>query len=151
VVQLLLTIGNNMRIKALSPNFVKPIKSTKGAGAFDIYMPEAGSCYGDVPEAVPLGFSTAIPENHVALIFPRSGVGAKNGVELNNTCGVIDSDYRGEWKAFIRTKSGEQFKWNMGDRVLQFLVVPVAWIDLEVVDELNETDRGDGGFGSSGK
>jgi dUTP pyrophosphatase len=140
-----------MRIKPIHPKFQKPVKSTKGAGAFDIYMPESGITFGDSPSEVPLGFAAEVPANHVALILPRSGVGAKQGVELNNTCGVIDSDYRGEWKAFIRTKSGEHFSWNSNDRVLQFLIVPVADVELELVDDLNETERGAGGFGSSGK
>jgi dUTP pyrophosphatase len=140
-----------MRIKSLLPNFKMPAKSTKGAGAFDIYMPTSGIAFGDSPTVVPLGFAAEVPENHVALIFPRSGVGANQGVELNNTCGVIDSDFRGEWKAFIRTKSGNHFSWNSGDRVLQFLIVPVADVELELVDYLNETERDSRGFGSSGK
>lgn len=140
-----------MRIKAIHPNFILPIKGTQGAGAFDIYMPEHGQASGDIPTKVPLGFAAEVPENHVALIFPRSGVGTKFGVELNNTCGVIDSDYRGEWCAFIRTKNGEHFNWNSGERVLQFLVIPVAQVNLELVDDLNETTRNTGGFGSSGK
>lgn len=139
-----------MRIKSLHPNFKLPIKSTEGAGAFDIFMPEAGSVSGEYPTVVPLGFAAEVPEGHVALLLPRSGVGAKFGVELNNTCGVIDSDYRDEWKAFIRTKNGEHFSWNSGDRVLQFLIVPVANVSLELAEELNITDR-KGGFGSTGK
>lgn len=72
-------------------------------------------------------------------------------MELNNTCGVIDSDYRGEWRAALRTKSGIPFHWEAGDRILQFMIIPVADVKLELVDELDETDRGSGGFGSSGK
>ncbi len=72
-------------------------------------------------------------------------------MELNNTCGVIDSDYRGEWKAAIRTKSGIPFSWEAGERILQFMIIPVADVTLELVDSLEETSRGSGGFGSSGK
>jgi len=140
-----------MRIKPIHPNFTLPIKSTQGAGAFDIYMPEPGACFGDTPTAVPLGFAARVPENHVALIFPRSGVGSRDGIELNNTCGIIDSDYLGEWKAFLRTKSGSHFSWIPNERVLQFLIVPVAMVNLELSDDLGHTDRGTGGFGSSGK
>lgn len=140
-----------MRIKSLHPNFIKPIKSTKGAGAFDIYMPELGNIEGPNPSKVNLGFAAEVPEGHVALIFPRSGTGSKHGVELNNTCGIIDSDYRGSWIANIRTKSGNYFGWEAGDRVLQFLIVPVANVELELSDELDDTERGSGGFGSSGK
>lgn len=140
-----------MRIKALHPNFLIPTKGTDGAGAYDLYMPEPGDSNDYLYGMTGLGFSAEVPKGHVALILPRSSAGAKYGVELNNTCGVIDSDYRGEWKAVIRTKNNELFQWDQGDRVLQFLIVPVADATLELVDALDATERGSGGFGSSGK
>ena len=140
-----------MRIKPLHFNFNKPTKGTEGAGAYDLYMPVSGS----IPEngicKVGLGFAAEVPVDHVALILPRSGIGAKYGVELNNTCGVIDSDYRGEWIATLRTKTGEEFFWKAGDRILQFVIVPAISVELEIVDELSNTERGSGGFGSSGQ
>ena len=139
-----------MRIKAMHPNFVMPIKSTDRAGAFDIYMPEAGAASG-ASKMVNLGFAAEVPDGHVALLLPRSGTGAKHGLELNNTCGVIDSDYRGEWKAALRTKGGSPFRWETEDRILQFLIVPIAQVKLELVDELSDTERGEGGFGHTGK
>lgn len=139
-----------MLIKPIHSNFIMPSKSTDGAGAFDIYMPESGTIDGDAYR-YPLGFAAAVPKGHVALILPRSGAGVNHSVELNNTCGVIDSDYRGEWIASLRTKSGNTFSWDAGDRVLQFLVVPIANVELECADSLDETDRGAGGFGSTGK
>jgi len=138
-----------MRIQPAHQDFITPTLGSKAAGGWDIYMPSAGSCNG-MTEMVGLGFMAAVPTGHVALLLPRSGAGAKHGVELNNTCGVIDADYRGEWKAAMRTKNGLPFSWAKGDRVLQFIVVPVANIQLEVVDSLDETERGAGGFGSSG-
>lgn len=140
-----------MRIKPIHPNFIMPSKGTKGAGAFDIYMPECGAVDGNYEKQIPLGFAAEVPEGHVALILPRSGVGSRAGLELNNTCGVIDSDYRGEWIATLRTKSGRFFKWEAGERILQFLIVPIASVTLELADELSDTDRGTGGLGSSGK
>lgn len=139
-----------MRIQSLHTSFIMPTKGTDQAGAFDIYMPEAGFIDG-TPKLVGLGFATEIPAGHVALLLPRSSSGAKFGVELNNTCGVIDPDYRGEWKAALKTKSGAPFSWAAGDRVVQFLIVPVAQITLELVESLETTERGAGGFGSSGK
>lgn len=136
-----------MRIKSLHNNFVMPTKGTDGAGAFDLYMPEGG----ETGKLVGLGFSAEVPKNHVALILPRSSAGVKRGLELRNTCGVIDSDYRGEWKAAVQTKNGDVLQWSAGDRLLQFLIVPVADVELELADELDETTRGSGGFGSSGK
>lgn len=140
-----------MRIKQLHPNFIMPTKGTQLAGAFDIYMPKAGAIAWDETEKVGLGFSAEVPVGHVALVLPRSGEGAKYGLELNNTCGVIDADYRGEWFATLRTKNGEKYEWAQGQRCLQFLIVPVADVSLELVSELSSTDRGAGGFGSSGK
>lgn len=139
-----------MRIKSLHKGFIMPSMGSIEAGAFDIYMPEGGIANG-AGKLFGLGFAAEVPKNHVALLLPRSSSGSKHGVELNNTCGVIDSDYRGEWKAMIRTKSGINYAWEAGDRVLQFILVPVKTnVDLELVDTLEETARGVGGFGSSG-
>ena len=138
-----------MQIKALCPNFQMPVKSTLKAGAFDIFMPEGGTA-GNQSNKFPLGFAGAVPEGHVALLLPRSGTGANFGLELNNTCGVIDSDYRNEWMAALRTKNGKDFTWEKGDRVIQFLIVPVAQVELMLVDTLDTTER-TGGFGSTGK
>ena len=139
-----------MRIKPLHSNFNTPTKGTNGAGAYDLYMPVSGS----IPEngicKVGLGFAAEVPANHVALILPRSSTGAKYGVELNNTCGVIDSDYVHEWFATLKTKNGKELFWSAGERILQFIIVPVASVEFEIVDELEATER-KGGFGSSGK
>ena len=139
-----------MDIKSLTSAFIMPTKASDKAGAFDIFMPTAGSVSGE-SQLIGLGFAAAVPDGHVALLLPRSSSGAKHGLELNNTCGVIDSDYRGEWKAAMRTKSGTPFSWQAGDRVLQFLVVPIANVSLNQVDDLDETKRGEGGFGSTGQ
>lgn len=111
--------------------------------------PIAGTASG-ISQLTGLGFAAAVPPGHVALLLPRASAGAKHGLELNNTCGVIDSDYRGEWKAAMCTKTGIALSWAAGDWVLQFIVVPVADVTLEQVDSLDETERGTGGFGSSG-
>ena len=139
-----------MRIKPISNNFIMPTKGSNDAGAIDLYMPEAGSVDG-TEKKFPLGFAAAIPKGYVGLLLPRSGTGAKHGLELNNTCGVIDADYRGEWIAVMRTKSGKEFSWKQGERVLQCVLVPVLSPTLEQVEDLDATGRGEGGFGSSGK
>ena len=141
-----------MNIQPLHANFQMPTKGTLGAGAYDLYMPEDGHVFMLAREGqmVGLGFAAQVPEGHVALLLPRSGVGAKHGLELNNTCGVIDSDYRGEWKACLRVKNTDSFNWKAGDRLLQMLIVPIAQVELVQVESLNETSRGEGGFGSSG-
>ena len=143
-----------MNIKPIHANFKVPTKGTTQAGAYDRYMPEAGRIEADTLNGVlyGLGFAAEVPEGHVALLLPRSGVGAKFGLDLNNTCGVIDSDYRGEWMVKLRTKSGMGFSWDEGERLIQMLIVPVAVVEkFNIVDSLEASDRGEGGFGSSGK
>lgn len=141
-----------MNIQPLHPDFILPTRGTEHSAGYDIYMPTSGMILEgpDRVTKVPLGFATAIPLGFVALILPRSGVGAKFGVELNNTCGVIDSDYRGEWIANIRTKSEEAFGWAAGEKLLQFILVPVGTFELNVVETLEATQRGAGGFGHTG-
>lgn len=140
-----------MNICPHNPRFVLPSRGTEGAGGYDCTMLEPGRILPHETVMVDLGFSAEVPVGYVALLLPRSGAGAKYGVELGNTCGVIDSDYRGPWKAALRVKDGGTFGWVAGDKVVQFVIVPVITPDLVVVDMLNETRRGDGGFGSTGR
>lgn len=140
-----------MKIKPEHENFKIPVRSKPHSAGFDVFMPEAGQYPGGDKVIVPLGFSTEIPEGYVGLLVPRSGTGFKHGLEVNNTVGIIDSDFRGEWMAAIRTKSGEPFSWEEGDRILQFVIVPFAALELEVVESLADSDRGKGGMGSTGK
>lgn len=142
-----------MELIKLHPDVTLPERSTSGAGGFDIFMPEAGSIHNGAyhSKLVPLGFAMKVPAGHVALILPRSGAGAKQGVELRNTCGVIDSDYEGEWKACIKTKEGHDLGWSAGERLLQFVIVPVVTPPITVVREFSQaSERGKGGFGSTG-
>lgn len=142
-----------MLIKALHENFKMPVKSSEEAGAFDLFMPTGGYIKAGAMGGAffGLGFAAAVPTGHVALILPRSGKGAKNGLSLNNTVGVIDADYRGEWIACLRNRNSEDFSWEAGDRLLQCLIVPVNTVENFIqVDELPDTARAAGGFGSTG-
>lgn len=142
-----------MRIQPTHDDFIMPTKSTLDSGGFDIYMPCEG-CVKGIAEMVGLGFRAEIPRGHAAMILPRSGVGARSGLELNNTVGLIDADYRGEWKAALRTKSGLPFSWEQGERLLQFIIVPLPSIELEMVpkgQDFSATTRAEGGFGSTGQ
>lgn len=141
-----------MNIQPLRPDFKMPAYGSTGAAAFDVFMPQAGTVGGHIPKnTIGLGFAAAVPAGHVALILPRSGVGIRNGLELSNTCGVIDEDYRGEWKAVLTTKGDGYLEWEKGERLLQVLIVPVVQVELNQVTELDSTDRGEGGFGSTGQ
>jgi len=139
-----------MKIQLLHPNVITPIRSTIHSAGFDLFMPENGCIPAHDTVKVGLGFASEIPEGWVALILPRSGVGSKFGVELNNTCGVIDADYRGEWFATLGTKTGVPYGWARGDRILQAVLVPRYTFEIEVVESVSKTDRGEGGLGSTG-
>jgi dUTP pyrophosphatase len=139
-----------MRFVSMHSNFKLPVKATKQAAAYDIFMPEDGQAGEYVTTRIHLGFAAEVPQGHVALLLPRSGVGVKSGLELNNTCGVIDADYRGEWIAVLKVKHFPGVKWLAGDRLLQFLIVPVLSVTPELVTDLGSTERGIGGLGSTG-
>lgn len=141
-----------MNIKPLHPNFKVPTRGTEHAGGFDIYMPEDGELSKNGEGTFfKLGFATEVPKGYVALLLPRSGAGAKHGISLNNTVGLIDADYRGEWMACLRQRNDMPHSWKAGDKILQFILVAVHTPELMLVDELSDTQRGAGGFGHSGK
>ena len=99
---------------------------------------------------VPTGLYFEIPEGYEVQVRPRSGLAAKNGVTVLNTPGTIDSDYRGEIKAILVNLSDTDFVINNGDRIAQMIVAPVTQAEFIVSDKLSETERGTGGFGSTG-
>jgi dUTP pyrophosphatase len=99
---------------------------------------------------VPTGIAIAIPDGYGGFVQPRSGLAAKFGITLTNSPGLIDSNYRGEIKVIVQNAGGEDFEIGVGDRIAQLVIMPVERADFEVVDELPQSDRGEGGFGSSG-
>lgn len=100
---------------------------------------------------VPTGLSFEIPEGYEIQVRPRSGLAIKNGITCLNTPGTIDSDYRGEVKVILINLSNEDFTINNGDRIAQIVVSPVTLGNFVKVLELDKTERGEGGFGSTGK
>jgi len=100
--------------------------------------------------AVATGFALAIPEGYEIQVRPRSGLALKHGIGLPNTPGTIDSDYRGELKVILINFGAEPFAIHRGDRVAQLVLAPVTRAGWEEVAELDETQRGEGGFGSTG-
>ena len=95
------------------------------------------------------GIKTSFPTGYVGLVFPRSGLGSK-GLRLKNTVGVIDSDYRGELMGFIENTGDKEIELEAGSRIAQLVVVPCLFGDIQFVNELRSTDRGEKGFGSTG-
>ncbi len=100
---------------------------------------------------VPTGISIAVPDGNVALVFARSGLSVKHGVSLANGVGVIDSDYRGEIMVALINRGALPYTVNFGDRIAQLAIMPVHRAVFETADALEDTVRGSGGFGSTGK
>lgn len=102
-------------------------------------------------QMIPTGLYIALPEGYEAQVRPRSGLAAKYGVTVANSPGTVDADYRGEIKVILINLSNEKFVVNPGDRIAQLIVSKVERVEWNEVAELNPTERGEGGFGSTGK
>jgi dUTP pyrophosphatase len=139
-----------MKIKKEAADARIPTLGSEGAGAFDCYAHQGVTLYPGEQAKVPLGFRMEVPANHVALLLPRSSTGSR-GMHLANVCGVCDSDFRGQFIAFIRNNSDELMMIDRGERICQMLIVPVWTPTLQVVEELSDTIRGEGSFGSTGR
>ena len=100
---------------------------------------------------VPTGFAIAVPEGYEAQVRPRSGLALRSGIVLPNSPGTIDADYRGEIKVILQNSGEEPFVIKRGDRIAQLVIAPVVLPSFEEVDSLDETERGTGGFGHTGK
>ncbi len=99
---------------------------------------------------IPTGLQMALPEGYEAQIRPRSGLAIRNGITMLNSPGTIDADYRGEVKVIAINHGQDEFVINHGDRIAQMVIAPVIQLPIKEVSELDETDRGEGGFGSTG-
>ena len=140
-------------IKKLDQEAEIPSYKTEGASGMDlmafidqpIKLAPKSSCL------VPTGLSVAFSKDYEIQIRPRSGLAAKNNISVLNTPGTIDSDYRGEIKIILFNHGSKNFIINNKDRVAQMILIPVHKMDLEEVDNLPDTLRGEGGFGSTGK
>lgn len=147
----------DVKIKLVEPFATMPTKAHNTDACFDLYAP-TGARKGDffwVPShgsvMVDLGFATEIPEGYFAAIFPRSGTASKKHLRNSNCVGVIDAGYRGTWKVSLHNDSDQDQMVTYGDRIAQFCILPVLETSLALVDNLSDTDRGEGGFGSSGQ
>lgn len=141
-----------MKIKFLRSNALMPTRGSSEAAGYDIYSASEEPipiAPGSVVK-IPTGFATEIPNGYFAAIFPRSGMATKLGLRLANCVAVIDSDYRGEWLVPLYNDSPDEQIVEPGTRIAQFVILPYQAVDLEEVSDLNETDRGAGGFGSTG-
>ena len=127
-----------------------PRYATDGAAGMDVLSAEAVSLKPGQRHAVATGFAVAIPDGYEIQVRPRSGLAFKHGITVPNTPGTIDSDYRGELKVLLINHGDETFAIERGDRIAQLVLAPVTQAAWQEVDELDETTRGEGGFGSTG-
>lgn len=139
-------------IKKLSPGVKSPSYKTNGASGMDLiaFVKKPIKILPGETNLVPTGISIAIPEGYEIQIRPRSGLAAKNQITVLNTPGTIDSDYRGELKIILINHGKKEFIINNNDRVAQMVLTSVSKIELKEVDMLTNTNRGRGGFGSTG-
>ena len=140
-------------IKKLDPLVKLPEYKTSGASGLDLmaFIKEPIEIKPKTSSLIPTGLSVAFSENYEIQIRPRSGLAAKKNITVLNTPGTIDSDYRGEIKVIIYNHGNEKFLVNNGDRIAQMILAPVVKMELEEINNLPESIRGKGGFGSTGK
>lgn len=147
-----------LNVKALSPKIGTeipfPFYATPGSAAMDLHacLDEAVVIPAGGRSMIPTGLAIALPDaGYVALVYARSGLAIKHGIAPANCVGVIDSDYRGEILVGLQNASDSDYTVQPGDRIAQLMIAPVIQAEISMVDELDDTARGAGGFGSTGK
>lgn len=148
-------MSNKIKFKKTNPKAVAPSRATYSAAGFDLTAITEEKNGARIPPQESLMISTGIaveiPEGYVGLLFGRSGLGCKLNLRPANCVGVIDSDYRGEIKVCLYNDSANYAYIENGTRIAQLVIVPCLLLEMEEVEELEDTDRGVGGFGSTGK
>ena len=139
------------KIKRLDPDLPLPTRAHRGDAGVDLYAADSLTLAPGERALIATGIALALPLGYVGLIHPRSGLGAKHGISVVNTPGTIDADYRGEIKVcLINHDPHESFAVTRGMRIAQLVIQKVELVDFEEVDELDDTVRGIGGYGSTG-
>jgi dUTP pyrophosphatase len=140
-----------LRVRRLDPRATLPRRAHDGDAGLDLCALDDGTLAPGQRAMVPTGIAVAIPYGQAGLVMPRSGLAARSGIALVNAPGLIDAGYRGELRVLLlNTDRGEPFGWAAGDRIAQLVLVEVGLEDVIEVDELDDSARGTGGFGSSG-
>lgn len=144
---------NTVRVKKLHPNAILPTYGSAEAAGADLYacLDETVTIAPGEVCWVPTGIALEVPKGCAGLVYARSSLGAKRGLAPANKVGVVDSDYRGEIKVVLLNHSKQTQTLEPGERVAQFVITPVLKPMYEEVEELTDTSRGTGGFGSTGK
>lgn len=141
-----------LKVRKLHPDAVLPQYQTAGAACFDLVAAGDGEPHPNDQHGwiFPTGLSVEVPPGYVMLIYSRSGHGFKDAMRLSNAVGVIDSDYRGEIRVSLRADGRQPSRQYKGSRIAQAMLVPIPAVQIIETDELSETARGAGGFGSTG-
>jgi dUTP pyrophosphatase len=140
-----------LKIKKLKKEAIIPSYQTKEAAGFDLHSIEDIILNPGERKLIGTGVAFEIEYGYEVQIRPRSGLAFKHGITVLNSPGTIDSDYRGEIKILLINHSNEKFEIKKGDRIAQAVVAPVIQAEIVEVEELSSTERGEGGFGSTGK
>ena len=141
-----------LAFKRLNEAAKAPTRAHDGDAGLDLYAAEAARLEPGQRASVGTGIAVAIPDGHAGLVLPRSGLAARHGIALVNAPGLIDAGYRGEIRVLLlNTDATDAFDIEPGDRIAQLMIAPFAAPDLVELESLDETARGAGGFGSSGR
>ncbi len=141
-----------LRFRRLSEAARAPAQAHEGDAGYDLHAAEAVTIAPGERASVGTGIAVAIPAGHAGLVVPRSGLAARHGISVVNAPGLIDSGYRGEVRVLLlNTDRREAFEISPGDRIAQLVLVAVATPEIDEANELDETARGAGGFGSTGR
>ena len=140
-------------VKKINPKVKLPSYKTDGSSGMDLmaFLDKPISILPQQSKLIPTGLFIAIPENTEVQIRPRSGLAVRNNISVLNTPGTIDSDYRGELKVILYNHGNQKFVVKNEDRIAQMVLMPIIKASFEEVENLPETIRGEGGFGSTGK
>ena len=143
----------NLKVLKVQTENTLPAYGTEHSAGLDLYCSNIEDIVIKPNEvkSVPTGLKVEIPQGYFAAIYPRSSTGVKRHLMLANTVGIIDSDYRGEIKVFFYNYGKEEQVIKNNDRLAQMIIHPYEKVQIEKVDILSESDRGEGGFGSTGK
>ena len=146
-------VQTTLKIQKKNPKAILPKRATEGSAGMDLYacMEEEITLRPGELAVIPTGIAIGLPgPDYAALVFARSGLGVKHGISLSNGVGVIDSDYRGEIQVGLCNLGNQPYTIRPEERIAQLVVTPVCLLPIEEVEVLDETGRGEGGFGSTG-
>ena len=141
----------NLKVKRLTDTAKLPTYAHDGDACFDLYADDVNETHGGTVFTCDTGLSVEVPLGYAMMIYSRSGHGFKNNMRLSNCVGVLDSGYRGPVMVKLTCDRQIQYVPKVGDRIAQAMIIPVPVVTFEEVTELSDSERGEGGFGSSGR